>query len=249
VRINSPTRKSYLGVGLLAAALLPAGVVGAAREGGPGASWPRPGPPGAHGGEVRVVDLPVTAWTVRDRLRSCHRISRGAYRTDENARPKVPVCGQGGVVHWTADLDVDCDGLRTRRCNERTDPLFRPDTAFHEADGRPLRADRLPYVVVPGPGKDWDHAAAGVDAGDPVVLLHGERIAYGVIGDIGPAGIIGEASYAAAEALGLDPHPVGGGARSGVTYLVFKDAEVRPLENPRAAAEVGRRLLGSFVNP
>ncbi|WP_448316542.1 glycoside hydrolase family 75 protein [Streptomyces sp. CO7] len=249
MRISSPTRTAFLGVALLSAALLPAGVAGAAYDSRAAAPGARPGAPPADGRTVRVVDLPVTAWTVRDKLRSCHRVSRGTYRTDEGRGPEVPVCAQGEVVHWTADLDVDCDGLRTKLCNEQTDPWFRPDTAFHQADGMPLRADRLPYVVVPGPGKAWDHAAAGVDAGDPVVLLHGDRIAYAVVGDIGPTGIIGEASYAAAKALGLDPHPVGGGAQAGVTYLVFKDAEVRPLESPRAAVEEGRRLLGSFVNP
>ncbi|MEU3556128.1 glycoside hydrolase family 75 protein [Streptomyces fragilis] len=248
MRISSPTRTAFLGVALLSAALLPAGVAGAAYDPGAGVPRARPGAP-PDGRTVRVVDLPVTAWTVRDRLKTCHRVSRGAFRTDEGRRPEVPVCAQGDVVHWTADLDVDCDGLRTRLCNERTDPYFRPDTAFHQADGMPLRADRLPYVVVPEPGRAWDHATAGVDAGDPVVLLHGDRIAYAVVGDLGPAGIIGEASYAAAKALGLDPHPVGGGAHSGVTYLVFKDAEVRPLESARAAVEEGRRLLGSFVNP
>jgi hypothetical protein len=159
------------------------------------------------------------------------------------------VCATDDTVHWTADLDIDCDGLRTRRCNERTDPWFRPDTAYHQADGIPLRADRLPFVVVPAPSRKWDHEASGVGPGDPVVLLHGNRIAYAVVGDVGPAGIIGEASYAAAKALGLDPHPVGGGARSGVTYLVFKDARAVPLENHRAAVREGRRLLGSFVNP
>ncbi|MDH6223712.1 MULTISPECIES: glycoside hydrolase family 75 protein [Streptomyces] len=247
MRIGRQTRSAGIGVALLCAALFPAGTAGAAFD--PAsfeASPPRPGPPA---GDVRVVDLPVTAWTVREKLRTCRPVSRGAYPTDEGRRPTVPVCGQGDVVHWTADLDVDCDGLRTRRCNERTDPWFRPDTAFHQADGTPLRADRLPYVVVPGPGEKWDHTASGVSAGDPVVLLHGDRIAYAVIGDIGPDGVIGEASYAAAEALGLDPHPVRGGARSGVTYLVFKDARARPLEDRRAAVELGRRLLRSFVNP
>ncbi|MET8576963.1 glycoside hydrolase family 75 protein [Streptomyces sp. NPDC005012] len=250
MRITSLTRTAVLGATLLCAALLPAGLAGAAPDPPPEATGPRPGPGRTTpDGKVRVADLPVTAWTVRQRLKDCHRISRGVYRTDAGRGPAVPVCGQGDVVHWTADLDVDCDGLRTRLCNERTDPFFRPDTAFHQSDGMPLSADRLPYVVVPGPSRIWDHVAAGVGAGDPVVLLHGERIAYAVVGDVGPTGIIGEASYAAAEDLGLDPHPVGGGARSGVTYLVFKDAKVRPLEDARAAERQGRQLLRSFVNP
>jgi hypothetical protein len=241
------TRTAGIGVALLCAGLMPAGAAGAAYD--PVSAEVSPPRPGAPPGRVRVVDLPVTAWTVRETLGSCRPVSRGAYATDEGRRPSVPVCEQGGVVHWTADLDVDCDGLRTRRCNERTDPWFHPETAFRRPDGLPLRADRLPYVVVPRPSEKWDHTASGVGPGDPVVLLHGERMAYAVIGDVGPAGVIGEASYAAAEALGLDPHPVGGGAPSGVTYLVFKDARALPLGNRRAVKEEGRRLLGSFVNP
>ncbi|WP_151770213.1 glycoside hydrolase family 75 protein [Streptomyces abyssomicinicus] len=244
---SKQNRAAVLGTAFLSVALIPAGIAGAAFD--PNSSVAAPARPGPPAEDVRVVDVPVTAWTVRERLRSCRPVSRGAYATDEGRRPTVPVCGQGDVVHWTADLDIDCDGLRTRWCNEETDPYFRPETAFHQADGIPLRADRLPYVVVPAPGEKWDHAAEGVGAGDPVVLLHGDRIAYAVIGDVGPADIIGEASYAAAEALGLDPHPVGGGARSGVTYLVFKDAPPRPLGSRQAAVEQGERLLRSFVNP
>ncbi len=42
-----------------------------------------------------------------------------------------------------------------------------------------------------------------------------------MVGDTGPDEIIGEASYATAKALGIDPDPETGGTDSGVTYIVF----------------------------
>ena len=46
-----------------------------------------------------------------------------------------------------------------------------------------------------------------------------------MFGDTGPENIIGEASYAIAKTLGINPDPAVGGADSGVTYIVFKSTE------------------------
>jgi hypothetical protein len=68
-----------------------------------------------------------------------------------------------------------------------------------------------------------------------------------VVGDTGPAGVIGEASYATASALGLSPDPEGGGAAADVTYIVFKNSEVSPIESHQAAVRLGGRLAREFV--
>ena len=68
-----------------------------------------------------------------------------------------------------------------------------------------------------------------------------------VIGDTGPKGIIGEASYATARDLGIDPDPATGGSDGPVTYICFKGSRVSPIESNARAAEVGAALATAFV--
>ncbi|MEV5605581.1 glycoside hydrolase family 75 protein [Streptomyces sp. NPDC052299] len=189
----------------------------------------------------------VGAADLLGRVSACEQVSNGKYRTDEAASAAVPVCGTDDAVFWKADLDVDCDGRTTAACNPATDPAFHGDTAFHASDGRPLNAEKLPYVVVPAPSGVWDHAKAGIGGGGVVAVVHGEKVEYAVVGDVGPERIIGEASYAAAKSLGIDPDPGSGGAPSGVTYILFKDSRVSPIEDHEAAVRTGRALAEEFV--
>ncbi|MFJ4001992.1 glycoside hydrolase family 75 protein [Streptomyces sp. NPDC090023] len=195
----------------------------------------------------RAGEGTVAAADLLAKLTSCERLSDGLYRSDAESAATVPVCGLKGAVFWKADLDVDCDGQRTAHCNEDSDPWYQDDTAFHQSDGKPLRADTLPYVVVPGKSARWDHTAAGIGGGGVVAVIHGDQVEYAVVGDTGPKEIIGEASYATAEALGIDPDPATGGAESGVTYLLFKDARVSPIESHGAAVALGDRLARQFL--
>ncbi|CAL9373166.1 hypothetical protein SUDANB15_00896 [Streptomyces sp. enrichment culture] len=190
----------------------------------------------------------VTAAELLAGVRDCTPVSRGLYRTDHGSRATVPVCGTHDAVFWKADMDIDCDGRPGSRCNARTDPYFSAATAFAQSDGRPLSSERLPFVVVPAPSAVWDYRAHGVRGGSVAAVVYGDRVRYGVVGDTGPAGIIGEASYAMAETLGIDPDPHGGGAPSGVTYIVFRDSRVTPIEDHGAAVAAGERLARRFVD-
>lgn len=194
-----------------------------------------------QGGSVSAADLLAE-------VRDCTPVSHGKYRSDQGASATIPVCGTDDVVFWKADMDIDCDGQPGVRCNTATDPYFSASTAFAQSDGRPLNSETLPYVVVPAPSALWDYRAHGVRGGSVVALVYGEQVQYAVVGDTGPAGIIGEASYAAAEALGIDPDPGSGGTSSGVTYIVFKDSRVTPIEDRKAAVAAGERLAQQFVN-
>ncbi|WP_190059605.1 glycoside hydrolase family 75 protein, partial [Streptomyces echinoruber] len=190
---------------------------------------------------------PVTAARLRARVRACVPVSRGRYRTDAHAPATVPVCGTRETVFWKADLDIDCDGRPTRRCNRRTDPCFVPRTAYRQSDGRPLAAERLPYIVVPAPSRIWNHRADGVRGGSVAAVVYRGRVRYAVVGDTGPRDLVGEASYATARALGIPPNPRHGGADSGVTYIVFKNSRVTPIQDPAAAAATGERLARRFL--
>ncbi|NGO48288.1 glycoside hydrolase family 75 protein [Streptomyces ureilyticus] len=197
-------------------------------------------PTRAREGTVRAADLLAEA-------ASCSRISDGLYSTDEGKSPSVPVCGKEGAVFWKADMDITCDGQVTARCNRDTDPWFHAGTAFPQSDGRPLNSQTLPYVVVPAPSDIWDYANAGIKGGSVVAVIHNNQVQYAVVGDTGPTDIIGEASYATAEALGIDPEPTTGGTASDVTYIVFTNSRVSPIESRGVAASLGESLAKRFL--
>ncbi|WP_433339875.1 glycoside hydrolase family 75 protein [Streptomyces sp. CA-253872] len=180
--------------------------------------------------------------------RSCRQLSSGLFRRDAARPPDVPVCaGVGGALHWTADLDIDCDGRPGPVCHAGSGPYFQETTAWNGSDGRPLSADEVPYVVVPGPSARWSPAAAGVTGGTLAVLVHGERVRYAVVGDTGPVDVIGEASYAAALSLGLGGAPQAAGTQGDVLYLLFPDTRVRPVEDPAAARAAGRDRVARYL--
>ena len=132
------------------------------------------------------------------KLTSCSQISSGKYRTDSETAANIPVCGKTGAVWYKADMDIDCDGQPTAKCSKSTDPWFQPDTAFHDSKGKPLVADKLPYVVVPSASGTWDYRKFGIQGGGVVAVIYNNKVEYAVVGDTGPTNIIGEASYATA---------------------------------------------------
>ncbi|MEU6255875.1 glycoside hydrolase family 75 protein [Streptomyces sp. NPDC047043] len=191
-------------------------------------------------GEVPAADLLA-------KVRNCAQISRGRYRSDDGRPADIPVCGTRDAVFWKADLDIDCDGRPGPRCNRRTDPIFVAATAFQQSDRRYPSAERLPYIVVPGVSRIWNHRDHGVRGGSVAAVVYRKRVRYAVVGDVGPRNVIGEASYATAKALGIPTNPRGGGVPSGVTYIVFKNSQVAPLEDHDAAVRLGRRLARKFT--
>jgi hypothetical protein len=229
VRIRTLTLAAASGAALLAAGVLPANASGSS------------GPASTQEGSVSAADLLA-------KVTSCSRISNGTYRTDEETSATIPVCGKNGAVFWKADMDIDCDGQRTTNCNENRDPWYQDDTAFHQSDGKPLNAETLPYVVVPSASGIWNYASAGIKGGGVVAVVHGDQVEYAVVGDTGPTSIIGEASYATAQALGIDPDPATGGAESGVTYILFRNSQVSPIESHSAAVTLGEKLARQFVD-
>ncbi|WP_328767541.1 glycoside hydrolase family 75 protein [Streptomyces sp. NBC_00286] len=197
-------------------------------------------PTRAREGAVGAADLLAE-------VTSCSRVSDGLYSTDAGKSPSVPVCGKKGAVFWKADMDIACDGQVTARCNRDTDPWFHAGTAFPQSDGRPLNSQTLPYVVVPAPSGIWNYANAGIKGGSVVAVIHDNQIQYAVVGDTGPTDIIGEASYATAKSLGIDPAPATGGTASGVTYILFTNSRVSPIESRSAAASLGESLAKRFL--
>jgi hypothetical protein len=189
-----------------------------------------------------------TAQELLAKVTGCGQISTGLYKSDSELGRTIPVCGKNGAVFWKGDMDIDCDGQRTAQCNEDTDCCFLPDTAFHQSDGRPLNAAALPFVVVPSPSSTWDYRNFGISGGGVVAIVYNNRVEYAVVGDTGPTDIIGEASYAAARDLGINPDPSNGGTDSGVTYILFKNSTISPIEDHAKAITTGQQLARQFVD-
>jgi len=228
VRSRTLPLSAAAGAALLATAVFPANASGAAN------------PTSAQEGSVSAADLLA-------KVTGCSQLSNGKYRTDDETSASIPVCGKNGAVFWKADMDIDCDGQRTSKCNEDTDPWYQDDTAFHQSNGKPLRADTLPYVVVPSSSSIWNYSSAGIKGAGVVAVIYNNKVQYAVVGDTGPSKIIGEASYATAQALGINPDPENGGTDSGVTYILFKNSKVSPIESHSAAVSLGDRLAQAFL--
>ncbi|MEU8636682.1 glycoside hydrolase family 75 protein [Amycolatopsis sp. NPDC048633] len=219
----------------LAAAVLPSALASAA--------------PAAPAAAPATTAAAPTAAQLLAKTNSCTQISNGKYKTDEDVSGKtVAVCDANGAVFWKADMDIDCDGQRSTQCNEDTDCCYQDDTAFHQSDGKPLNAAKLPYIVVPSSSSIWKYSSSQLKGGGSCAVIYNGKVEYAVIGDTGPSQIIGEASYATAKDLGINPDPSNGGTDSGVTYICFKNSTVSPIENHGNAVSKGESLAATFVN-
>ena len=180
---------------------------------------------------------------------NCTVASSAKYATDEGEASTIDICKLNGAFFWKADMDIDCDGQTTTECSHTTDPSYQSDTSFHQSDGQPLIAAKLPYVVIPLPSDRFDYGKSNIKAGAVVLVLYGGKMSYGVFGDEGPQGIIGEASYAMAVSLGIDPNPASGGIDKGVTYIAFTGdaAVVSPIEDHQGAVTLGAQLAQDLV--
>jgi hypothetical protein len=190
-----------------------------------------------------------TADQLRDRVAGCEtQVSQGLYAERDGMTQDIPVCGTGTAVHWKSGMTVDCDGQRTEQCNEDTDPAFQPETAFPQSDGQPLIAAELPYVVLPLASDIWNYRDSGLAGGTVVAVVYEDTVAYGVVGDLGPSGQIGESSYAMAAALGIDPDPSTGGAGGKVVdYVAFPGVVAHPIEDPAQSVSLGEQAATELV--
>lgn len=197
-----------------------------------------------------TTEMGPTAAALLDRIAACDLVVGGTYAEGGGLPETVSICGLPDAVFWKADMDIDCDGQMSAQCNSMTDPYYQPQTAAVDSNGDYLDAATLPFVVIPGRGERFDYRAAGLAMGSVVVVIYGDKLEWGVLGDVGPVAYIGEASYRMAELLGIDPDPATGGAETGVSYIAFTgdSAVVDVIEDHAAAVELGTQkalaLLG-----
>ncbi len=205
---------------------------------------------GASGGGTTSSGGP-SASDILDALgNDCDEITNGRLAENDGGTKKVAVCRTAGAVYWTSDLDVDCDGISSSVCSKQTDGSYQSQTAATDSSGRYLNAATLPYVVLPLPSSRFDYKDAGLALGSVVAVIYQGKVSYGIVGDLGPTNVIGEASYAMAKSLGMDPSPSHGGAESGVTYVAFTgtSARVSKKESHDEAVSIGQAKANALVD-
>jgi hypothetical protein len=170
----------------------------------------------------------------------------------------------GGIVYFTADMDIDCDGIQTPNCpgtGANMDPSWDNATSFAgpnsklNAMGQPALASEYdPYVVIPEevvyPGLDQ------TNGGNIVAVLYNNQLEFAVFGDQiaaepGEKGEdIGEASVRTANGLGIPSSPATGGVGGGVTYIVFVGPGTQPqdMENIPEVQALGTKLTEALLN-
>jgi Fungal chitosanase of glycosyl hydrolase group 75 len=189
-----------------------------------------------------------TAAQLLAKVSSCSVASHGKYATDDGESSTVNICKSGSAFFWKADMDIDCDGVRTSHCNENTDPWYQNQTSFETSKGKSFQADSTHYFVIPLPSSRFDYTKNGIKPGSVAAIIYKSKVVYAVFADEGPNNIIGEASYATAKALGIDSDPANGGVDSGVTYIVFPGKVPSPVESNSAIDNKGSSAANAFVN-
>ena len=202
----------------------------------------------ADAADAKVVE--VTAAALLAKLKACTtKLSTAPYSRDVGGIANIDVCAHGSAVFWRADMDIDCDGKSSVVCNASTDPSFQAQTAATDSKGLPLDAAKLPFLVVPGVSSRWSYKSSGIAMGSVGAVIYKDKVEIGIVGDVGPSSILGEASYAMAEHLGIDPNPKIGGTSSEVVYVVFTGPSsiVKTKEDHAEAVALGKQRAQELI--
>jgi hypothetical protein len=194
-----------------------------------------------------VAAAAPTAADLLAKTASCTTASTGNYATDDGGAATVPICKNGTAYFWKSDMDIDCDGLSTTHCNSSTDPWYQNQTSFTTSTGQYFTSDVTHYYVIPLPSSRFNYQSAGISPGSVAAVIYNNKLVYAVFADEGPDNIIGEASYATATALGIDPDPATGGTDGPVTFIVFPGKVPSPVENNTTIDSVGAAAATTWV--
>jgi len=209
------------------------GSAGPSSAGGPsGAAGPTEeiAAPSAAIGEPRVGTVTVRGGMFRLRPNGPAEIPTTVHVTPRGAR----------LVGFTAKLAIDADGASDAW---KSDPTGQSKTSLLYKNGESLNPRALPFIVVP---VDFHNTHPNVRLGDYATVTYGAKTLYAIVGDKGPAGVLGEGSIALAAGLGINPDPIKGGiSRADVRYMIAPGSRDQP-DPPRDAATVQARGKAIF---
>ncbi len=201
-------------------------------------SIPSPTPPPA--------DMRDTATALVDATQDCTPVSGSPrYAKDSGGTRNIPICRTRTAIWFRADLDIDCDGGSSSSC--RSDPYYQSSTSAVTSTGRYLDASTMNFAVVPLDTDGFSFSRIGVRSGTVMAAVYAGRVSYGIVGDMGPRGVVGEASAHMAGELGINTSPTRGGVESGVTYLLFPDIRVTRNEDQAEARRLAEAAVSRFL--
>jgi hypothetical protein len=146
--------------------------------------------------------------------------------------------GAAKVVSFTAKMAIDADGAGGWAAH---DPTGQNQTSLRYPGGASLNPGQIPFIVVP---LDFGRSHPDVKLGDYAAVSYGGKTVYAIVGDKGPAGVVGEGSIALAKALGINSDPRKGGADSGVTYVIIPGSrDAAPPKEAGAIQTAGEALF------
>jgi glycosyl hydrolase group 75 (putative chitosanase) len=201
-----------------------------------------------NGGQLVAQLLAIAS---QSKCTGANIVSAHSYQ-QEGGNGTANICKLNGAVYYESGMNIDCDGLADSCMPQHCpsdDPTNQSQTSYTDANGQYLSAGLIPYIVIP-----QDFTYPGVDqnvGGNVVAVIYNNQLEFTVWGDQGPSDIIGEASYATANNLGLPPDPATGGAGSPtVTYIVFAGTDAVPqnLADPLEAWQLGMSLAQQLVS-
>lgn len=173
-------------------------------------------------------------------------VAGGPYATDSGGRADINIMKTStGAYWWKADMDIDTDGQWFPESDNNSDR--QSTTSFTQSDGKYLNSGTLPFIVIPLPSDRFRYRDHGIRGGDSCIVILRDKMVYAVFGDEGPTSIIGEASYAAAKALGVPGIPYGGWDARDVTYIVFPGSKVAPIESPTQRIAKGEANANALI--
>jgi hypothetical protein len=228
-------------------AILVAGLVAAV-----GAAVPVIASVSANAATITPAAGPTAAQLLARVKAGCTKVSKGNYKSDDETSANISICKAGKSFVWKADMDVDCDGITTSHCNKKTDCCYQPQTSFETSKHKSFQADLTHYYVIPLPSSRFSYSKSGIKPGSVAAIVYNNKVLYAVFADEGPDNIIGEASYATARDLGINPNPKSGGidcsgSKCPVTYIVFPGVVPSPVESNSAIDKKGIAAAQAFI--
>ena len=170
------------------------------------------------------------------------------FRMDQEKPKNVSMFTLSNAVVWTADMDIDSDGRNTPLCNKTRDPWHQDELSC----GTDIAADETPYFVIPI-GKPANYQKRDIKIGQVGAIIYSNQVAYAVfLDECGDRTLIGEASIATANILGVDSDPKTGGTEAPVTYIVFtgdrgRIKDPKDFADHKKAVEIGVRCAKALL--
>jgi hypothetical protein len=168
-------------------------------------------------------------------------------KNNPNSAPTSSITGAdpdrfADLTYFVSGMSITTDGICSKPCPN--DPMHQDTTSLRDPDtAKSLDPTQISYVVLPLRKSKTDQIALGDLAA--VYNAQNKKLAFAVVGDLGPPSRLGEGSIALAQALDIPISPLSG-VKGGISYVVFPNTKLsQHLTNDLIQIE-GRKLFEAW---